>query len=44
MSEYCKWWDKSLEEVEEDAREVCLHEGRTCTSCPYLEEVGGDEE
>lgn len=25
---FCKWWDKPLEEVEEDAQEVCLNEGR----------------
>lgn len=35
---HCKWWDKPLEEVEEDAQEVCLKEGRACTSCSYLRE------
>lgn len=38
MSAYCKWWDKLLEEVEEDAQEVCLKDGRTCTSCSYFGE------
>lgn len=33
---YCKWWEKPLEDVEEDAQEVCLHEGRACTNCSYI--------
>lgn len=32
-----------MEEIEEDAKEVCLHEGRTCTCCPYFREIGGEE-
>lgn len=39
MNAFCKWWDKPLEEVEEDAQEVCLKEGRACTACSYLEEA-----
>lgn len=35
---FCKWWEKPIEEVEEDAQEVCLREGRTCTTCPYVGE------
>ena len=35
---YCEWWEKTLEEIEEDASECCLHEGRTCTICPYIDE------
>lgn len=38
MAAWCKWWDKPLEDVEEDAQEVCEHEGRVCTSCPYFGE------
>ncbi len=41
MSAFCKWWDKPLEEVEEDAQEVCLKEGRSClVGCPYISEEG----
>ena len=29
MNAYCKWWEKPLEEVEEDAQEVCLKEDRS---------------
>ncbi len=44
MSAFCKWWDKPLEEVEEDAQEVCLKEGRTCfVGCIYIDEEGADE-
>lgn len=38
MTTFCKWWDKPFEEVEEDAQEVCLKEGRSCTSCSYFGE------
>lgn len=38
MAAWCKWWDKPLEDVEEDAQEVCEHEGRACTLCPYFGE------
>lgn len=41
---YCKWWGKTLVYVEEDAQEVCLHEGHVCTSCPYLVAIGVDPE
>ncbi len=41
---YCKWWDMPLKDVEEDAQEVCLHEGRTCTCCSHLGELGECEE
>lgn len=41
MNVYCKWWEKPLEEVEEDAQEVCLKEGRSCSvGCPYISEEG----
>ena len=43
--DFCKWWDKPLEEVEEDAQEVCLKEGRACfADCPYIAEEGADEQ
>lgn len=41
---YCKWWDKALVYVEEDAQELCLKEGRACTSCSYLGEEDKDGE
>ena len=41
MNAYCKWWEKPLEEVEEDAQEVCLKEDRSCSvGCPYITEEG----
>lgn len=40
---FCEWWDKPLEEVEEDAQEVCLNEGRCCAACGYLVEEGADD-
>lgn len=44
MGEFCRWYDKSMENLAEHEQEQCERNGCCCSECPDLVITGEEKE